>query len=124
MPGLAAVQSTYQIEARSRQRFRISLSLEYQLARRQGALSGGGKTIDLSSAGVLFESQNRLPVGRRVNLFIDWPFTDGVGLVLFILGRTVRASGNTVAVTILKHQFRGLSAGIETHVDDVVPSPS
>lgn len=110
----APIQSVYQ--ARSSRRFPISMSLEYQLNSSHKASAKGwgrGMTINLSSSGVLFESQQVLPVGRRLNLFLDWPVRRDyqVDMVLFILGRIVHRSGTSVGVEILKYEFRAGSVG-------------
>jgi hypothetical protein len=103
------MQSLYQ--ARSSRRFPISMSLQYHLtSSNKASAKGGGRgmTINLSSSGVLFESPQILPLGRRLDLFLDWPVRrhDQVDMVLFILGRIVRRSGTSVGVEILKYEFR------------------
>jgi hypothetical protein len=98
------------VEARSSRRFPISLALEYELASSYKASATGrgrGTTINLSSSGVLFESQQILPVGRRLYLSLDWPVRrDQADMVLFIFGRVARMSGTSIGVEIRKCEFR------------------
>ena len=97
------------VEARSSPRFPISLALEYKLFKsNQASAKGAGTTINLSSSGVLFESDQLLSVGRGLNLFLDWPVRrDGqVDMVLCIAGRIVRTAGTSVGVEIRKCEFR------------------
>lgn len=108
-------------------RYAISMPLEYQLLHRRGpAARGGGKTINLSRTEVLFESQGILQIGCRIKLFIDWPrrLDDRYHLVLFVTGRTVRVSGTSSAVAILKHRFVRKGSIGQNATDDTVPSPS
>ena len=128
MAGAAESRWIYRIEGREGLRYAISMALEYQLLDRRGpAARGGGRTINLSRTGVLFESQGILRIGCRVRLWIDWPRSPGDRdhLVLSVTGRTVRVSGTSSAVAILKHRFvRKCSIGSQAALDDTVPSPS
>lgn len=78
------------------------------LNRRGDVVAGDGKTINISSTGVLFSSQHDLIVGTLLELCIEWP-TVGDGekahsLVAF--GRVARASGYQLALRMERYEFR------------------
>jgi hypothetical protein len=62
----------------------------------------------MSSAGVLFETDQTLRAGLDVDLSIAWPasLSKSVGLTLRVRGRVVRAERNRVAVTMTHYEFR------------------
>ena len=87
----------------------MSVELEYKLLDGKKVLKTGvGRTLNLSSSGILFESAEELPTATSIRLFLSWPaqLDDRVGLTLCVLGRTVRSSGKCTAVEILSHEFR------------------
>lgn len=90
-------------------RFPICVDLQYWLLD-EGRIvkTGFGRTVNLSSSGVLFEADEALPSGRAINLALAWPvrLDNKVGLKLRIIGRTVRKEYNCTAVQILHHAFR------------------
>jgi len=94
---------------RSHRRYPMNVELEYKLLDGKTVLKTGfGRTLNLSSTGVLFECQETLPVGTQIRLSLAWParLNDKVGLTLCINGRTVRSSGNCAAIEIINHEFR------------------
>ncbi len=74
--------------------------------------TGTGTTVDLSSTGILFESENQLPPDGAVELSIAWPILlDGsLPMQLMVCGRIARVSGRKVAIAITQYEFR--TAGI------------
>lgn len=72
-------------------------------------------TVDLSSAGILFETDRQLPVGLNVELSISWPVLlhNVAPLQLVVMGRVVRAAGRHVAVRMDQHEFRTVAASAE-----------
>lgn len=96
-------------DRRSTDRFPIESELRYKLVENKGAAEGGtGRTLNMSSSGVLFTSETQLPVGRRVELSVDWPaqLNEQCGLKLVALGRIVRSSAESAAIRIDKYDFR------------------
>jgi hypothetical protein len=67
-----------------------------------------GKTVNISSSGVLFTSEEVLFPGRRVELSINWPaqLNNKCALKLVARGRVVRFVDGLVALEILQHEFR------------------
>jgi len=98
-----------ELERRGTDRFPIESELRYKMVETKGAPEAGmGRTLNMSSSGVLFTSESQLPVGRRVELSVDWPaqLNDQCGLKLVAQGRIVRASAEVAAIRIDKYDFR------------------
>jgi len=96
-------------ERRRRQRFPIECELRYRLLdSRRHLPQHTGKTINLSSKGVLFEAGCELPVGKRVEISIAWPalLNEKCRLKMVAIGRVVRAGDGRAAALIQKHEFR------------------
>lgn len=96
-------------DRRSDRRYQLQLELRWKLIRRRKVQdAGAGRTIDLSSAGVLFDAMRSLPVGLNVELSISWPVLlhNVAPMQLVVCGRVVRSNGAHVAVHITQHEFR------------------
>lgn len=103
-----------QTEQRSATRYFLDLDLTYTVfAGGKTVDSGGGRTIDCSSAGLRFAAERPIGVGRKLELVVRWPMTldDGVPLKLVVYGKSVRADKSGTAIRIVGHEFRtrGLS---------------
>jgi hypothetical protein len=75
---------------------------------RGGATAGKGKTINMSSSGILFSSPGPLKVGTKLELSINWPvaLNSTCPLKLVTQGRVARAATDAVAVQIDRYEFR------------------
>lgn len=75
---------------------------------KQAQPTAPGKTLNISSHGVLLTTELPLAKGSSVELAIDWPVSlnETCGLNFVVSGSVVRASGDTVAVRIQKYHFR------------------
>ena len=107
--GSLALANRAAIERRSHVRYPIELDVRYNGSWKKGVPhEGSGKTRDFSSGGIFFSTNQPLPKGRHVELFINWPILlEGTcPLQLVITARIVRSSRGGVAVTILNHNFR------------------
>ena len=96
-------------DRRSHRRYSVSVDAEYRLASRgRPAQIGRGRTVNLSSGGMLFEAEDQLPTNTRIELTIPWPtrINDNTRLDLHVTGETVRVEGNNVAVRIGHLIFR------------------
>ena len=96
-------------DRRSDRRYDIALDLRWKVIRRRRVLDAGtGTTLDLSSGGILFETDRQLPTGLNVELAISWPVLlhNVAPLQLVVTGRIVRASGRRTAVRMMQHEFR------------------
>jgi len=95
-------------ERRATDRFPIESELRYKLIEaRRMAETGLGRTLNMSSGGILFTSGASIPVGRRVEVSVDWParLNGNCGLQLVALGKVVRSDAVTAAVRIEKYDF-------------------
>ena len=95
-------------DQRARDRYPISLDLQYKVLR-GGRIeqTGTGRTLNISSGGVLFETDDRLPQRGLVEVAMQWPYLlQGVcGLKLVMRGHIVRSGGNQTK-TALRAEFR------------------
>ena len=115
-------------ERRTDRRYDLGLNVRWKLIRRRRVLdSGTGKTLDVSSGGLLFEADRELPSGLNIELSISWPVLlhNVAPLQLVVLGRVVRSEGNQVGVRMTQHEFRTVGVPAERRGDvKMVPSNS
>ena len=100
--------ATAKSEHRTSTRFPIETEIRYTFKRYQRRFSGVGRTLNISSGGILFWSRDILPVGGKIEIRLAWPARiNGVTeLYLWIDGETVRTDGQHTAVRIQRHEFR------------------
>ena len=97
------------VERRRSSRFPIEREVRYKtLNQRTEALAGSGKTLNISSSGVLFTSDHDLPIGTRLELCISWPaqLNEKVFLNLVARGRVTRHTKGHLALQIQQYEFR------------------
>ena len=100
-------------DRRSHHRYPVSMDLEYRLSSPEGHLQvGRGRTINLSSGGVLFEAEATVPLNTTVEMSILWPLRSEhqVRFELHVTGKTVRARDRQVAVKFDQCIFRTTTA--------------
>jgi hypothetical protein len=70
--------------------------------------TGVGKTLNMSSGGVLFTTESELPEGERVELAVSWPaqLNDTLPLKLVAMGRLVRTEETQAAISIERYEFK------------------
>ncbi len=106
---------TRRADQRIHRRYPITLEIEYKLLNK-GRVEriGVGKTVNVSSGGVLFEAKESFPAGSAIEVMMNWPFLlEGVcPLKLAIRGRVVRSDSQGVAIITKHHEFR--TAGART----------
>lgn len=80
--------------------------------KRGGEEAGDGKTLNISSSGVLFTTEQMLLPGRRLELSISWPaqLNNKCALKLVARGRIVRFEKGRAALEIQQYEFRTASA--------------
>jgi hypothetical protein len=100
-------------ERRSNSRYPLDLSIRFRLISRTSLLSGAGRTVNLSTGGLLVATQgaascDEISAGGRLEISIAWPvLLDGrIPLQLFAVGRVVRRAETNFAVTFQHRQFR------------------
>jgi hypothetical protein len=109
-----ASPSLHPNDQRSNHRYPIEVALEYRaVLPNRSVVTGFGGTINLSSGGVLFQSESSLPAGVAIELMIAWParFESLAGLNLHAMGKTVRTQDNCTAVVVHRHEFRTRGMG-------------
>lgn len=96
-------------ERRGTNRFPVREDIRYRVVQSRTAnVSGCGATLNIGSGGILFTTQEKLPIGRMVELSVNWPARlDGVCPLQFVAtGRVVRSEGLRAAVRIEKYEFK------------------
>lgn len=114
---MVATQERLGAERRATDRFPIESDLRYKLIEAKFlAETGQGRTLNMSSGGILFTAEGSIPVGRRVEVSVEWPaqLNERCGLTLVALGRVVRSDPATAAVRIEKYDFRTRAAAAVT----------
>jgi hypothetical protein len=97
------------LNRRGNDRFPIVRELRYRtLGGRGNSAWCTGKTLDISSTGILFHAETPLAPGKRVELSISWPAQlDGkCALKLVARCRITRCKGTEIAVEMDKYEFR------------------
>jgi len=98
-----------QADRRHSDRFPIEREVRYRvLNKRSGEETGDGKTLNISSSGVLFTTQHLLLPGRRLEVAISWPaqLNNKCALKLVARGRVVRFEEGRAAIEIQQYEFR------------------
>ncbi len=96
-------------ERRASDRFPMDREVRYKVINRKtGEEVGGGKTLNMSSGGVLISTENSLLPGRRLEMTISWPaqLNNTCPLKLVARGRIVRVENGKAAVEIQQYEFR------------------
>ena len=101
------------LERRGTRRFPVREEVRYRVIRSKlPEASGTGVTLDIGSGGILFTTQERLPVGHMVEISVTWPARlDGTcPLQLVAVGCVVRSELGKAALRIGSYEFKTRSA--------------
>jgi hypothetical protein len=96
-------------ERRTKRRFQIDQEVKYKMLYGQRiAETGVGRTLNISSGGVWFSTENMLTSGMPVELSMNWPvlLNDSCPMKLMIYGCVVRSNERGAAVAIERYEFR------------------
>jgi hypothetical protein len=96
-------------DRRTSDRFPIEREVRYKvLSKKNGEEIGVGRTINMSSTGVLFTTEQLLLPGRRIELSISWPaeLNHRCALRLVARGRVVRFDDGKAAMQIQQYEFK------------------
>src|SRR3984957_13856604 len=96
-------------DRRHSDRFPIERDVRFRvMSKRGGEEAGDGKTLNISSSGVLFTTDQILLPGRRLQLSISWPaqLNNKCALKLVARGRIVRFEDGRAAMEIQQYEFR------------------
>jgi c-di-GMP-binding flagellar brake protein YcgR len=109
---LAAEPNT---ERRVSNRLPIEREVRYKVlgGKQTARRTGSGKTVNMSSGGVLFTTESGLPEGARMEIAISWPakLDDATRLKLVAKGVLIRSDEKQAAISIQSYEFKthGLS---------------
>lgn len=96
-------------DRRAKARFTIRRELRYKLLVDNSVVEAGvGQTVDIGSGGVAFRAGRALTPGAFLELSISWPvlLEQNCPMRLNVFGRVLRSTGDVVACTIDKYEFR------------------
>jgi len=97
------------MDRRENSRFPLREGLRYRLLNLRGdRVSGSGSTLNMGSGGILFTTEELLPVGRSVELSVDWPaqLNGNCPLKFVAVGRVIRSEAGQAAVRIERYEFK------------------
>jgi hypothetical protein len=99
--------NTTRDERRSRVRFPLVRTVGYRSLKKREGCAGQGETLNISSSGALFTTEQELPLGSRIKLVISWPMqlNDNLGLKLVADAVVVRADEGKAAVRFQSHEL-------------------
>jgi hypothetical protein len=103
------VQKDSGVERRGSDRFPIEREVRYRILNKRNTIEeGSGKTINISSNGVLFTTDQILIPGKRLELSISWPaqLDNKCQLKLVARGRVARLEQGRAAIEIQQYEFR------------------
>ena len=94
-------------DKRAARRHDIVLGVQWTIINGRPQLDfGTGKTINLSSSGLLVATDRKIPAGLNIELSIEWPDGNSRPRQLLVTGRVVRALGEQAAIQITHHYFQ------------------
>ena len=93
-------------DQRATRRYPIRLDVEYRLPNEKR--TGSGTTLNVSSGGILFQTEEPLPAVGTIEISLKWPFAldGGCALKLVMRGKIVRRDSTGIAVKVRQHEFR------------------
>ena len=115
-------------DRRETSRFPVTEDVKYSVVHSRALKTrGSGKTLNFGSGGLLFTTEERLPLGRMVELSVTWPALLGgkCPLQFVATGRVVRSENHCAAVKIQRYEFRtrgAVAAAVAASTSS--PSPS
>ncbi len=95
-------------DRRGSDRFPIEREVKYKILSKKHEELGQGQTVNMSSNGVLFTTDQLLVPGRRLELNVSWPaqLNSKIALKLVARGRIVRCEEGRAAMEIQQYEFR------------------
>lgn len=102
-------QPAGEFDRRAADRFPIERDIRYRvLSKRGNHEEGMGKTVNISSTGVLFTTDQALTPGKRLEISISWPaqLDNKCHLKLVARGRVARLEEGRAAIEIQQYEFR------------------
>jgi c-di-GMP-binding flagellar brake protein YcgR len=97
------------VERRGSSRYPVKEDVRYRILQSKAVqMNGSGRTLDMSSGGILFTTSERLQPGQVVEVAVNWPaeLHGTCRLQLVVTGQVVRSDNNTAAVRVDRYEFR------------------
>lgn len=97
-----------QKDRRDSDRFPIEREVRYKVLGKRSDEIGVGKTLNISSSGILFTKEHLLVPGKRLEITVNWPVSlnNKCNLNLIARGRVVRTDRGRAAIKIQQYEFR------------------
>ncbi|MBV9768575.1 MAG: PilZ domain-containing protein [Bryobacterales bacterium] len=95
-------------ERREKVRYPIELNARYHTAGLDGPVGGIGRTVNISSRGMLLACKSNIPEGARLTIFVEWPslLNGNTPLQLITVGTVVRRDPIGLSIACESYQFR------------------
>jgi ribosomal protein L2 len=103
-------------DRRASSRFPVQEEVSYHLTHSRSApVTGRGAALNIGSGGILFTTNQKLDVGRAVEVAMNWPAKLGgtCPLRFIAVGRVVRSVEDQAAVRIQRYEFKTRSQKAE-----------
>lgn len=103
-------EHSFSVERRSKARFPLNLGVRYRSLTGNPTLAGQGRTVNMSSCGLLIapEAEGQVRTGSRLQLTVDWPLRlhGTTPLQLIVSCRVTRSDPEEFAVKLEQYLFR------------------
>lgn len=102
------------VERRGKLRYPVTFEVRYRSLDSRHPAAGIGRSINISSAGLLVAAKHEIRQNVRVEVRMDWPFLlNGVTrLQLVAIGKVVRWEDSSFALEFQRHQFRTMKRAL------------
>jgi hypothetical protein len=111
--GIVGLTEGEAADRRGAVRFPIDQEVRYKVFNRNTIEVGSGRTVNMSSNGVLFTTERTLNPGERLEVAVNWPaqLDNRCALKLVTTGRVVRSESDRAAIAIERYEFRTVGVG-------------
>jgi hypothetical protein len=101
-------------DRRRNTRFPLREEVKYRVRHSKTLVtSGTGKTLNIGSGGILFSSDQKLALGKTLEISVNWPARlDGTCPLQFVAtGKVIRSDHGKTAVRIERYEFKTRGSG-------------
>lgn len=99
-------------DRRNDRRYRFEMAVRFTYRDRTGLHTGAGTTLDLSSGGIRFVTEDPPPEGVEIELHVAWPYLlqNVCPMELLVWGQILRSNREESVVLMRRHEFRTCGA--------------